>query len=662
MSMQTAETVPVETGGTWAPLVVRRTSRLARVLSPDVLIWLVVLGGGVLRFYRIDALALWIDEGYSAMFARMPWDEVLGLRGAYDPNPPLYWATEKLFAQVFPEVVAGRYVSWLAGTLTIPVLYLLGRRVANGWVGLAAGVALAVSPLHIWFSQEARHYVPSMLWVALSFWAVAEYYAKPAVKWAVVYGLSVLLAMYTSYSAFYAFVPQGLLLSWIVWRQKKQAVPLVVGLGGAILLYLPWVPQWLKAIEEADPFRVTYLGVSANKVWTHTLALVGLSGRGDYFAGYDPPVWDRWPEWQWLMVVAMVPALVVGAVVLARRWAFGLATALLLFPGVVVVAVGLSIVSPGFAMRTIIYALIGWGLLLGAAIWQGGLPRWVSWLGIGSYFVSLGLASVTLVALYTGAEKQRWQDVAADVAAVEPLGRPVLIVRPLNYTLIDIYQPGALDRVMVTDTAKLAGPDGKGGPDAVWFAYHDTPRFEEYHQQLAALGYERIMHRYYYNPLYFDLYMKPGAHLGDEVAVNGEFVGRAGKADGWVLPERGFELRDKVGGGRELGLQGRSRATLALAGSVYSLYTAEANVRTEGADGKASVEVVCMDAGGVIQARNESTLTGATGAEGRVLRSAILCPAKTAWVAVNMKGVGEGAAWFSGLRLYEGKTAGPPVR
>jgi hypothetical protein len=95
---------------------------------------------------------------------------------------------------------------------------------------------------------------------------------------------------------------------------------------------------------------------------------------------------------------------------------------------------------------------------------------------------------------------------------------------------------------------------------------------------------------------------------------------------------------------------------------VYSLYTAEANVRTDGGDGKASVEVVCMDAGGVIQARNESTLTGATGAEGRVLRSAILCPAKTAWVAVNMKGVGEGAAWFSGLRLYEGKTAGPPVR
>src|SRR5450759_316297 len=89
----------------------------------DGLAVLVVLGGGVIRFHRSTALSLWLDEGFTVRFARLPWTTVLGFNGAYDSHPPLYYAVVKGVSLVLPEVVAGRYLSVLAGTATLAVLY-----------------------------------------------------------------------------------------------------------------------------------------------------------------------------------------------------------------------------------------------------------------------------------------------------------------------------------------------------------------------------------------------------------------------------------------------------------------------------------------------------------------------------------------------------------
>ena len=74
----------------------RITTQLSAWLTPGRLFWLVMLLGAALRIYRYNALGLWIDEGYTVMFARMSWADVLGLHGAYDPSPPSILCWRKL--------------------------------------------------------------------------------------------------------------------------------------------------------------------------------------------------------------------------------------------------------------------------------------------------------------------------------------------------------------------------------------------------------------------------------------------------------------------------------------------------------------------------------------------------------------------------------------
>ena len=50
-----------------------------------------------------------------------------------------------------------------AGTLTIPVVYLVGRHVGGRRIAAAASILAALSPALIWYSQEARAYAVLVL-------------------------------------------------------------------------------------------------------------------------------------------------------------------------------------------------------------------------------------------------------------------------------------------------------------------------------------------------------------------------------------------------------------------------------------------------------------------------------------------------------------------
>lgn len=635
------------------------------LVTPQFLLLVVLVIAASLRIYRFDALGLWIDEGYTVMFARMSWADVLGLHGAYDPSPPLYFALAKLSALVFPELIAGRLVSVVVRVLTIPVLYALARRLSNAWIALSACAVLAVSPLHIWYSQEARQYVLTMLFVAISYWALVAYCQAPAKKWAAIYGISVLLAMYANYSALYALLLQPLIIVACIraQKQKRAALPLLVALAAAVAAYLPWVPAWLTAIADADPFRATYLGVSTDRVVIQTLSLFGLAGNGQYFAGTELLPWEGWPDFRWLMLLALAPALIAGSIALARRYRFAFAISLILLVGTLAAAILLSLVSPGFALRTIIYALLGWAMLVGAAAFRDKLPVWAYGVGLVSFCAVLAFSLISLVAIYRGADKQRWQEVAADVARIVQLGKPVLLVRPLNYTLIDVYRPGILAGHTITDTEALKALNPSNS-DAVWFAYHDTPRFDSYHQQLNALGYERIMHKYYYNPLYLDLYIKPDAHLGEKMPINGQFVTSGNTVESWQLPAQGSLIKQGAPSGNELVLSSVVTATASLPAISQGLYTLEVGARSSQQSGvsQALAAIVCVSTtGDALYTTSPDTASPAAVSndnQWHTLRIAALCPENTSAVKIELWNAGVGKASFRDVQVYAAATPG----
>jgi len=140
---------------------------------------------------------------------------------------------------VYKRQEAGlRALSALAGILAVPVAYAIGRRLGGRGAGLATAALVAVNPLLVWFSQEARSYALVALLSAtalLLFLRCREEdrRAWPLAAWAAV----AILALATHYFAAFVLAPQA---AWLLWRHPRRgaaaaAVGALAAVGAALL-------------------------------------------------------------------------------------------------------------------------------------------------------------------------------------------------------------------------------------------------------------------------------------------------------------------------------------------------------------------------------------------------------------------------------------------
>ena len=128
--------------------------------------------GAALRFATLDLQSYRYDEAVTVVRILHPsLFDTLSAVPRSESTPPLYYLVAWLWSRPFGTGEVGlRSLSALAGTASIAVVYLgavalpLPRR-----VGLIAAAMIAVSPVLIWFSQDARAYALVFLLTALSF-------------------------------------------------------------------------------------------------------------------------------------------------------------------------------------------------------------------------------------------------------------------------------------------------------------------------------------------------------------------------------------------------------------------------------------------------------------------------------------------------------------
>ncbi len=182
----------------------RKTPSFLSPLWAPPLITLLALA---LRVARLDFQPLWWDEGWSLYFATSNLPAMLA-RTAEDIHPPFYYALLHGWITLFgPGPVAVRTLSVLVGTLTVPVLYALGRRLFGPAAGLLAALVIAVAPLHVYYSQEVRMYgLVTLLGLLSTYFFVRLLEGESARRtlWAG-YLLTTALALYTQYYA--VFIP-----------------------------------------------------------------------------------------------------------------------------------------------------------------------------------------------------------------------------------------------------------------------------------------------------------------------------------------------------------------------------------------------------------------------------------------------------------------------
>jgi len=123
--------------------------------APWLVILLTLIGVG-LRVLLLTAKGMSLDETVNIWLASHNIAEMLPWMARIDPQPPLYTFLLHYWIGLKGDgTYSVRLLSVLFGAGRIPIIYLIGKRLAGAVVGLVAAVMLTVSPFHIYYAQEA---------------------------------------------------------------------------------------------------------------------------------------------------------------------------------------------------------------------------------------------------------------------------------------------------------------------------------------------------------------------------------------------------------------------------------------------------------------------------------------------------------------------------
>src|SRR6185312_10174414 len=145
-----------------------------------IALWVLVIVAAGLRLADLGGKSLWLDEAFSVSLARTPWHVFATELRTREANMGLYYLLLRGWLRLGTGEATVRLLSALAGILCIPVVYALGARLANRRTGVVAALILALDPLHIGLSQDARGYTLAVLLVTCSTWAFAHVILDPA--------------------------------------------------------------------------------------------------------------------------------------------------------------------------------------------------------------------------------------------------------------------------------------------------------------------------------------------------------------------------------------------------------------------------------------------------------------------------------------------------
>jgi mannosyltransferase len=259
-----------------------RADERHRRLAPWWPLAALTLLAAALRLSTLDLQSFWYDEAFTPVHVLHPslWATLRAVVHT-ENTPPLWYLLAWADARVLGTgEVALRLPSALAGIATVPVAWAIGRELVGGYTNSsarrAAGVCallVAVDPLFVWYSQEARAYALFVLMGALAMLCFLRAQREPTPRRMAAFALSAALALLTHYFAVFLLIPMAL---WLLCerRTRRASVPalaLLVLVGAALLPLISaqgghgtqWIGRWpLRERLEAIPqyFLTGYSG------------------------------------------------------------------------------------------------------------------------------------------------------------------------------------------------------------------------------------------------------------------------------------------------------------------------------------------------------------------------------------------------------------------
>lgn len=204
---------------------------------------LIALAAGV-RFVAIGHQSYWFDESVTVSIVRhSSLSGVLSGVSGSESTPPLYYLLAWIWSKLAgTSPVALRSLSAVAGVAVVPVGWAVARRLVGVRAAFIAAALIAVNPMLVWYSQEARAYELLVLLGALSFLFFVRFRDEASLANAVGWATASSFALLTHYFAAFLIVVEfaWLLIELPAYRRRTiaSAVPVVVvGLALVPLAY-----------------------------------------------------------------------------------------------------------------------------------------------------------------------------------------------------------------------------------------------------------------------------------------------------------------------------------------------------------------------------------------------------------------------------------------
>ena len=136
-------------------------------------VWLILITmlAAALRLYKLGAWSFWIDEIYTINRAQIHFSDPIHV---LQNLPSTLWLPFSVILTNISLSLFGvnewsaRLASALLGIVTLPVLYFITRQIFGIGIALFFILLLAMSPWHLFWSQNARFYTAIMLLYALA--------------------------------------------------------------------------------------------------------------------------------------------------------------------------------------------------------------------------------------------------------------------------------------------------------------------------------------------------------------------------------------------------------------------------------------------------------------------------------------------------------------
>lgn len=362
-------------------------------------------------------------------------------------TPPLYFVLAWLAMKIGPDPEWVRLPSLIAGTATIPLIYLLGVRTVNRSAGLVGTAVFALSPFMVYYSTEARAYAVMMFLVTVSTLALLAAVRSNQTRWWALYAVCSAGAMLSHYTALFPLAAQ---LVWVLLLHREAVRSLAIANVGAVLIFSPWIPGFIADNESPTTAILAALSpFTAEFVWRSVKS---------WAIGYPYVTLDVAPGQVASLSLAggLAVAVAVGVgrgVAWSRNAGLTLRQTLHRIPSSVVLVVLLAVAAP---LGQIAYSALGNDILAARNLnssWPGLAVAMGALLTSAGPLLGAACTAVVIAGFGIGAARTLDVDTArinAMEAAelIEARSRPsdvvvdTYVLTPVPLTPLDVYLPG----------------------------------------------------------------------------------------------------------------------------------------------------------------------------------------------------------------------------